>query len=420
MASSTRAVPTRGLVAATCLAMLLSLPALPAAKKKKSPAVVLLGSAVHDAFGSDDDGASAALLLKRRYYLVGYATGVADGRNATLTDFNAKLAAGGSWGHDGGAGGHDRFDAVAANASGEVFAVGSATRPGNGLDVYVQKYHERVSGAAQSVYIGTDFGDDAAHGVAVAPDGTLYVVGEQAVPGGATWLWFGKLDAELNVLDQSSYLGPLEHATAARAVAIDASGDLVVAGAVPRAESGDDIWVGKFDTRFNLLGEAFGAGHADGDDSAYGIAIDRRGRIWVCGSIATETQGHDVWLGGFDADLAPLGAVTRSGPVVGDDAARAIVADRRGHLFLVGRAADADGGHVPWVGVFDTHLQLVTDATVDVPAAPRDDDHDGARSVLLLPKNGLFVTGGVTGPEGDGDTWLARFKAKRLPKVKSP
>lgn len=418
---SSRSSPNRWCVAVGA-AVLAGLSASLAAAAR-GPQLVLVRAAALDDGAGLEERANAMLVKGSKYFVAGYRSGESNGRNASFGTCTAKLAWDGGYTMDGWAHLDDEYDDAATGPHGEVYAVGYSNQVGRGRDIFVQKFMKNLKGTLESSYVDSTGGDDAAHGVAVAKDGTVFVVGETTVPRAPVHVWLGRYDADLGLVTQATYGGPLGDARTGRAIAIDADGNLIVAGSIARAGTGADLWVGKFSPDLRLLGEVYADGDGTGDDVAYGVVIDKKRRIWVAGSVTIAGRGAETWLGGFDADLAMIGAAVGLGSTTGDDAARAVVTDNRGHLFVAGRKSHANGGFVPWVAVFDTHLDLLTETTYATPettATGRSDDHDGARHVVLLPGSTVLVVGGVTTAPTGGDQWLATYKASRLPVVKKP
>ena len=409
----------RALVAALAAATVWTTASL--ATAAKGPQLLLVKSAASDPSAGFDDSARAVVVKGSKYFVAGYKSGETNGRNAACGDTGATLDWDG-WSHDGFPHLDDEFHDVALNRKGEVYAAGYSNQTGRGRDVFIQKYMKNMRGADTGTYYDAIGDDDEAHGVAIAKDGTVFVVGEATEPRSGTNVWLGKYDADLNYVTSGSYGSPNVAGDSAmdagHAIAIDADGNLVVAGTVVRAGTGADIWVGKFDQDLHFVNEAWVAGDTSGRDAAYGLAIDKKHRIWVVGTIAVPGDVRDVWVGGFDADLNPIGSVTRS-IGTGDDDAFGVVTDNKGHLFVAGRTAAGSGGTAPWLGVFDTNFNFVTETTFASPAVGVE-GHDGAYHLALLPANCVLVVGGVTTAEGGGDAWMAKYKALRLPVVRQP
>jgi hypothetical protein len=389
----------------------------------KGPQLSLVKSVASDGGSALEDGAHAVIVQGANYFVAGYKSGATNGRNASADKCTSNLAWDGGYTFDGYPNLDDEYDDVAVNSRGEIYFAGYSNQNGRGRDVFIQKFLKNMKGTRESAYYDAIGGDDQAHGIAVATDRTVYVTGEVTEPRSGTNVWLGKYDSNLAYITSGSHGSPDVAGDGAndagRAIAIDSSGNLIVAGTVVRAGTGNDLWVGKFDKDLHFIQEAWVAGDGSGFDSAYALVIDKKHRIWVAGSVGVAGQGRDIWLGGFDADLAPLGSVTRSGPTTGDDDAFSVATDNKGHLFVGGRTATPGGATAPWVGVFDTHMNFVTETTYTDGVATTG-DHDGAYHIALLPANALLVVGGTTTTAGGGDVWMARYKALRLPVVRKP
>ena len=87
----------------------------------------------------------------------------------------------------------------------------------------------------------------------------------------------------------------------AHAVKIDDNGNVYAAGFYYSYDSGNDIWLGKYDTNGNLVFAKTKNGPSNGYDKGFGLALDPFGNIYVAGKIEAYNlgQGENIWLGKY-------------------------------------------------------------------------------------------------------------------------
>ncbi|MGC8767656.1 MAG: SBBP repeat-containing protein, partial [Brevinematia bacterium] len=183
--------------------------------------------------------------------------------------------------------------------------------------------------------------------------------------GGGSDAFISKFDANLSSLLASTFLGGSDN-DAARAIAIDSSGNVYVAGdtdsknfpTTSRAYDTSfnsvlysDAFISKFDANLSsLLASTFLGGSYW--DEAHTLAIDSSGNVYVAGrtestdfpttpgAYDTSYNGMyvDAFISKFDANLSSLLASTYLGGS-SDDEANAIAIDSSGNVYVAGYTA---------------------------------------------------------------------------------
>ena len=166
-------------------------------------------------------------------------------------------------------------------------------------------------------------GDDRARDIAVADDGSIYVVGESESTDGDKTQWFGrddlwiiKLDPDGNLLWQRT-LGGTEDDSGTQ-VEVLSDGTVVIAG---NTKSDDvylnsnkgrtDGWVLLLDEDGNIL-QSMNYGGSE-DDYCNSLAVDGNDRFWINGNTSStngnlslsEPPGVNSWLMRFQSDTIP-------------------------------------------------------------------------------------------------------------------
>ena len=230
-----------------------------------------------------------------------------------------------------------------------------------------------------STFIGGS-GYDYAYAITIDPSGNLYVAGDTRSSnypttagaydsghnGGLGDVFVSKLSSDLRSLLASTFIGGSSY-DYARAITIDSSGNIYVAGftyssdypttggAYDSSYNGgcDDVFVSKLSSDLgSLLASTFIGG--GGGDDAYAITINSSGNVYVAGSTYSSDYpttadaydssfngGRDVFVSKLSSDLGNLSASTFIGGSSGDDA-RAITINSSGNVYVAGSTYSSD------------------------------------------------------------------------------
>lgn len=240
-----------------------------------------------------------------------------------------------------------------------------------------------------STYLGGPY-EDRGRAIAVDAEGNVFVAGETlssefpTTPGayrtsrkGNTDVFVSKFDSGLTKLLASTFLGGALNHERICSIAIDAGGNIYVAGStystdfpitrgVYDATSNGrwDIFVSKFNNGLtNLLASTLLGKSAD--DCGYALAIDAHGNVFVTGETlstdfpatpgaydTTYNGGHyDVFISKLNSGLTSLLASTFLGGSSGDYG-RAIALDGAGNVFVTGNTWPKDFPTTP--GAYST------------------------------------------------------------------
>ncbi|MDP3544220.1 MAG: kelch repeat-containing protein [Elusimicrobiota bacterium] len=204
------------------------------------------------------------------------------------------------------------------------------------------------------------------------------------------------------VVSSVSVAGSGGGADSAYGLAQDASGNLYVAGSLTRA-GGLDIWVAKYSPALVLL-SSYTYDKAGFDDEAWAVAVDTAGGgVYAAGHVSSSstTAGYDIWLAKFDSNLALLSTVTVNGSANGHDEARGL-RFHGGSLYAVGRSSVA-GGSAHWTARYDANLVLLSSSAF-VQHAPFGFD------ILPVASGNIFV-GGSRAPNAatSNDAWIGKY-----------
>ena len=339
-----------------------------------------------------------------------YVTGSSSSGSASVDYATVKYDASGveQWvaRYDGPASNHDNVQAIAVDGSGNVYVTGTSYGGAStGEDYATVKYD--ASGAEQWVArydgpnanLGTD--QDLARAIAVDASGNIYVTGGSTA--GDQVFDYATVKYDATGVEQwvARYDGPASGHSLARAIIVGASGNVYVTG-----QSGDFSNLNDYATvKYNSSGVEQWASRYDSQFSGTGagvaMAVDGAGNVYVTGaSRGIGTAIVDYATLKYDNSGVEQWVALYDGPVSDNDWAQAIAVDVAGNVYVTGHSC---GSAAPCGGVstgFDfATVKYVLDADEDGVAdsldpCPANPDCDGD-SLGLGDSFGLFFRDGV-------------------------
>ena len=324
--------------------------------------------------------------------------------------------------------------AMAALPGGDLLVAGDVSGPG-GRDAFAVRLSRSGLRPVHATRIG-GLGEDAARAIAVDAAGGLWLAGTTASPdlpvsadalqphlGGGRDAFVARLDASLQVTSLS-YLGG-DGADEAAALALDASGVLLVAGTTESADfpvrsplqaapgGGQDVFLAKIDASGALV-HATWLGAA-GDEAGLALAVERSGALLLLG-----TRDAAAFLARIAADGTGVQQDSRL-----QAGASALALDPSGRIWIAGTsdAAAFEGTEVDRRGpggLADVFVARLAPETLEplethVLAGDREDgagglavDADGAAVVAGLTRSDELPGATRTQGTSAGDAFLAR------------
>ncbi len=159
-----------------------------------------------------------------------------------------------------------------------------------------------------------------------------------------------------------------------------------------------------------------------GYDYSEAVTLDSLGNTYIAGRTSANLAGmnlgsYDAWLAKYDADGTEVWKQQLG--TSGYDAAKGIVADKTGNLYVTGwtdgsldgNAADRDA----WLAKYDSRGQLIWRKQIRVASNPDLADYDISNGSLAIGNDGSVYLTGLThaalagASQGDGDAWVAKY-----------
>lgn len=393
----------------------------------------------NDFYTAKLDSATGALLWNQRYNSPSYTTDVVKasavdtsgnlivtGYSDSLSEgqgyYTAKYAAVGGaliWEKrydypDPGSGPHEA-SAIALDASGNVIVTGYALGTAGTYDYYTAKY-AAADGALlwEKRYNGAAINDDRATAIAVDASGNVIVTGYSKSTAGNFDYYTAKYAAATGVLLwEKRYSSSGANEDKAAAVAVDASGNVFVTGS-SRNTTGF--------TSYHTLKYA----SADGAQlwtkrytsnlysEATAIAVDSAGNAIVTGNSSSSETGNDCYTVKY---AAADGAILWSKRSDGDDyaGANAVALDANGNVIITGISSgrrDTDGGSISTgFDYYTVKYAAATGATLWEKRNAASDSDDESKSLAVDTNGNVVVTGYSTNADSTRDVYTAAYAA---------
>jgi CTP:phosphocholine cytidylyltransferase-like protein len=246
--------------------------------------------------------------------------------------------------------GNDRACAVAVDGSNNVIVTGyayvRAGFPSDDYDYATIKYSSAGLPLWTNRYTKTASSDDEACALAVDGSNDVIVTGSS---------WNGSTDDYATIKYSStglplwtnrySYSAPGNNYDYARAVAVDTSNDVVVAGysydsgsvyhyaTIKYSSAGLPLWTNRY------------SGSGNNNDILAAVAVDGSNNVIVTGWSVGSGTTNDYTTVKYSSAGMPLWTNRYNGPVNGDDRASAVAVDRSGNVIVTGYSTGSSGSY---------------------------------------------------------------------------
>ncbi|MFX1513079.1 MAG: SBBP repeat-containing protein, partial [Promethearchaeota archaeon] len=304
--------------------------------------------------------------------------------------------------------GIDRATALAVDASGNVYVTGESTVGGTDVDYVTIKYDPAGNEQWIARYDGPGNDDDRANALAVDASGNVYVTGDSH--GSGTYFDYAtiKYDPAGNEQWIARYNGPGNGYDRATALAVDASGNVYVTGdskgsgssldfadyaTIKYDPAGNEQWI----VRYNAPG--------DSRDEATAIAVDASGNVYVTGESTVGWMDADYVTIKYDPAGNEQWVARYNGPGNWNDKATALAVDASGNVYVTGEST-VGGTDVDYATIkYDPAGNEQWIARYNGPG----NGYDSATALTVDASGNVYVTGYSEGIETASDYVTIRY-----------
>lgn len=287
----------------------------------------------------------------------------------------------------------DRAKAMRVDASGNSYVVGTSWN-GSNFDITTVKFDGNGNQVWTSSYNGTGNSYDEARAIDIDASGNVYVTGYSAGPSSNYDIVTIKYDASGAQQWATRFNGTANGFDEGYDIAVDGSGNVYVTGGTSSTTSNANY----ITIKYNAAGvQQWATTYSNTNNSttsevAYALTLDASGNVYVTGtSYANTTNDHDIATVKYNNAGAQQWVARYNGPGSVFDAGADLVVDGSGNVFVTGYARDLVG---------TTNYSFATlkynsagaQQWASIYDGPGGDD-DEARSICLTPAGNVAVTG---------------------------
>jgi hypothetical protein len=242
-------------------------------------------------------------------------------------------------------------------------------------------------------------GYDSAKAIAVDDSGNVFVTGYSSPsppPGSADYYTIG-YDKDGGLIGYDRYDGPAGGSGKARAITVDASGNVYVTGYSDGGGTGYDFLTMKYDLfLFRTWVKRYSSGTGYSWDEATAIAVDGSGNVYVTGYSEGSGTERDYATIRYNSSGVQQWVRRYNGPGNSRDETTALAVDSCGNVYVTGVS---EGDYLTIK--YDASCNLVCSALYNGPG----NGFDRATDIALEDCNNFFVTGYSYGGTGTYDDY---------------
>jgi len=232
----------------------------------------------------------------------------------------------------------DAFEALGIDAHGNVYAAGYAYSTTWDWDCVVVKYDTGGTLVWERFYNGPANDEDAAWALALDTSGNVLVAGHSNGIGSARDCIVLKYSPDGNLLWEKRYDGPGGQSDNAVAIHVDANSNVYITGHSYVINASYDYITIKYDADGNVLWERLYNGLANGLDEAWALTVDDSDYVLVAGESVGIGTGRDGVTLRYDQSGYLVWEHRYDGPAHQTDQILAIRADAQGGIYIAGKS----------------------------------------------------------------------------------
>jgi uncharacterized delta-60 repeat protein len=250
------------------------------------------------------------------------------------------------------------------------------------LDSVQEAWVARYNGAGNS--------DDIALAMAVDSAGNVYVTGYSLGSGTGYDYATIKYDASGQQQWVAQYNGAGNSHDSAYAMAVDSAGNVYVTGSSVGSGTGYDYVTIKYDASGQEQWVAGYNGAANGNDYGIAIAVDSAANVYVTGHSLGSASDYDYATVKYNSSGQEQWVARYNGPANGHEEVRAIVVDDSGNVYVTGTSGDVSFTHTDYATIkYSVSGTEEWVARYDGPASRDDNAYD----IAIDASGNICVTG---------------------------
>ena len=286
---------------------------------------------------SGDDAYSLAIDGSGNVYVTGYSTGI----NGDYLTIKYNSSGDSLWVRRANWGANDVATSIAVDGSGNVYVTGLSYRF-SGYAYLTIKYNS--SGVEKWVREYDGIGYDVAHSIAFDGSGNVYVTGYSAGSGTDDYLTI-KYDSSGTEKWLRKYNGTGNGNDTAYSLAVDISGNIYVTGSSTGSGTGTDYTTIKYNSSGDSLWVKRYNGPGNSSDAARSLSLDGSGNIYVTGASGGSGTGNDYSTIKYNSSGVQQWVVRYNGSGNSSDYAYSLALDGSGNVFVTGASGGSGTGN---------------------------------------------------------------------------
>lgn len=328
-----------------------------------------------------------------------------DGDELEGDECNSDCTTAGLWTStfDGTASNNDVIHGVAADSAGNVIVAGETFDTADGDDVWLRKYAPEGSVSWTETFHGITA--DAAYAVAVNGSDEILVAGSTFTLDDDLDVWVRRYSAAGAPGWTQTFDGAAHGADEALGIAVDPSGNVLVAGYTTTAAAGRDIWVRKFSPAGVPQWTRTASGAGSNNDEGHAVAAGSDGSVVVTGFVWAGADGRDVWVRKYDEAGTEQWTRNYAGPQGDNDEGNGVAVDSTGAVIVVGYHSVQDAGRDVWVRKYDGAGTEQWTQTYDAP----QNGNDTGRGVAVDGDDAIVVAASIFRGTQSDNIWVRKY-----------
>ena len=301
----------------------------------------------------------------------------------------------------------DYGNSIVVDGLGNVYVTGSSFGSGSNSDYVTIKYNS--SGVQQWVqrYNGTGNSTDYAYSLCTDVSGNVYVTGSSI--GSGTNYDYATVKYNSAGIQQwvQRYSGPGNSFDSPSSIAVDGSGNVHVSGYSTGVGTGYDCLTIKYNSTGVQQWEQRYNGPGNSTDNINSLALDAAGNVYIAGFIGGSGTGNDGITIKYNSSGVQQWMQTFNGPGNGNDNARSLSLDAEGNVYITGYSAGVSSGADYTTIKYNSSGVQQWQQTYN---GPGNSDED-AYSLVLDASGNIYITGYSAGSGSDYDYATIKYNS---------